>query len=61
MPSNMEAEKDQLIQAALALPGVAEITEVYRAASTRVGLPPAPETAFSFATSANANANETTR
>lgn len=61
MPSNMEAERDQLIQAALALPGVAEITEVYRAASARAGLPTAPDTVFSFATSANANANETGR
>lgn len=55
MPSNMEAEKDQLIEAALALPGVAEITEVYQAASTRAGLPTAPDSVFSFATSANAN------
>jgi hypothetical protein len=53
MPSPLEAEKDQLIASAMALPGVADVTAVYRAAAERVHAPRQTVTVFSFATHAN--------
>nr|WP_156770920.1 hypothetical protein [Mycobacterium gordonae] len=49
----LEDDKDQLIAAAMDLPGVAEITAVYQAAAQRFYAPQRTVTAFSFATNAN--------
>lgn len=53
MSYNGEVEKEQLIQAAMALPGVAQMAEVYQNAAERMGLSVNRAPEYSFSTSAN--------